>query len=96
MKKPRIGIELFIVEFVCHFKYFHQLVFKYFHQLVFRIENIFHRLRIVCDHGKALCMKTFTWGLVIDMEILVLDMEILVQVTGDFHRDFYRNFLLQT
>jgi hypothetical protein len=88
MKKPRIGIELFIVEFVCHF--------KYFHQLVFRIENIFHRLRIVCDHGKALCMETFTWGLVIDMEILVLDMEILVQVTGDFHRDFYRNFLLQT
>jgi len=81
MKKPRIGIELFIVEFVCHF--------KYFHQLVFRIENIFHRIRIVCDHGKALCMETFTWGLVIDMEILV-------QVTGNFHRYFHRNFLLQT
>jgi hypothetical protein len=81
MEKPRIGIELFIVEFVCHF--------KYFHQLMFRIENIFHRLRIVCDHGKALGMETFTWGLVIDMEILV-------QVTRDFHRYFHRNFLLQT
>jgi hypothetical protein len=52
---------------------------------VFWIENIFHRLRIVREHGKASCTETFMWGLVIDTEILV-------QVTGDFHG----NFLLET
>jgi len=80
MKKPRIGIELFIVEFVCHF--------KYFHQLMFRIENIFHRLRIVCDHGKALCMETFTWGLVIDMELLETFIDIFIQIFCYRHEEF--------